>query len=50
MDSFNKKIDLSNNINLTHLTFTNYFNHEIDLSNNINLTHLTFKNGILIKK
>ena len=39
---FNKEIDLSNNINLTHLTFGWYFNKEIDLSNNINLTHLTF--------
>jgi len=41
-NNFNKKIDLSNNINLTHLTFKNYFNQEIDLSNNINLSHLTF--------
>jgi hypothetical protein len=39
---FNQKIDLSNNINLTHLTFGCNFNQEIDLSNNINLTHLTF--------
>ena len=39
---FNKKIDLSNNINLTHLTFGLDFNQEINLSNNINLTHLTF--------
>jgi len=39
---FNQKIDLSNNINLTQLTFGYWFNQEIDLSNNINLTHLTF--------
>ena len=45
MDSMNliKKLDLSNNINLTHLTFGRRFNQEIDLSNNINLTHLTFE-------
>ena len=40
---FNKKMDLSNNINLTYLTFESNFNQEIDLSNNINLTHLTFE-------
>jgi len=40
--NFNKKLNLSNNINLTHLTFGEYFNQEIDLLNNINLTHLTF--------
>jgi len=40
--NFNPEIDLSNNINLTHLTFKDNFNQEIDLSNNINLTHLTF--------
>ena len=40
--NFNKKIDLSNNIHLTQLTFGCYFNKEIDLSNNIHLTHLTF--------
>ena len=39
---FNQKIDLSNNINLTHLTFGCWFNQEIDFSNNINLTYLTF--------
>ena len=39
---FNKKIDLSKNINLTHLILGEYFNKEIDLSNNINLTNLTF--------
>ena len=49
-NNFNQKIYLSNNINLTHLTFGDYFNQEIDLSNNINLTHLTFGHGILIKK
>ena len=38
---FNQEIDLSNNINLTHLTFGHHFNQEINLSN-INLTHLTF--------
>ena len=43
--NFNQKIDLSNNINLTHLTFGNDFNQKIDLSKNINLTHLTFKCG-----
>jgi hypothetical protein len=42
-NNFNQKIDLSNNINLTHLTFEWNFNKEIDLSNNINLTHLTFE-------
>ena len=42
-NKFNQKIDLSNNINLTHLTLGKYFNQEIDLSNNINLTHLTFE-------
>ena len=41
-NNFNKEIDLSNNINLTHLTFGYAFNQEIDLSNNINLTHLNF--------
>ena len=41
---FNQKIDLSNNINLTHLTFGYYFNQKIDLSNNIHLTHLTLGN------
>ena len=40
--NFNQEMDLSNNINLTHLTFGWWFNQEIDLSNNINLTHLTF--------
>jgi len=40
--NFNKEIVVSNNINLTHLTFGYHFNKEIDLSNNINLTHLTF--------
>ena len=29
--NFNKEIDLSNNINLTHLTFGYWFNKEIDL-------------------
>ena len=38
-NKFNKEINLSNNLNLTHLTFGNYFNKEIDLSNNINSTH-----------
>ena len=42
-NKFNQKINLSNNINLTHLTFGEKFNQEIDLSNNINLTHLTFE-------
>jgi len=40
--NYNKKIDLSNNINLTHLFLGYNFNQEIDLSNNIHLTHLTF--------
>ena len=40
--NFNKKTDLLNNINLTHLTFEVEFNKYIDLSNNTNLTHLTF--------
>ena len=44
-DVFNKEIDLSNNINLTDLTFWGDFNKKIDLSNNINLTHLTFGCG-----
>jgi len=44
-NKFNKEIDLSNNINLTHLTLGIIFNQEIDLSNNINLTHLTFGCG-----
>jgi len=39
---FNQKINLSNNIHLTHLTFGFNFNQEINLSNNINLTDLTF--------
>src|SRR6056300_1588789 len=39
---FVQKIDLSNNINLTHLTFGSCFTQKIDLSNNINLIHLTF--------
>ena len=42
-NKFNQKIDLSNNLNLTHLTFGRSFNKEIDLSNNINLTHLTLE-------
>jgi hypothetical protein len=42
INQFNKEIDLSNNINLTHLTFRGDFNKEINLSNNINLTHLNF--------
>jgi len=41
-NKFNQEIDLSNNINLTHLTFGWWFNQEINLSNNTNLTHLTF--------
>ena len=40
--NFNKEIDLSNNINLTHLTFEDYFNKKINVSNNVNLIHLTF--------
>ena len=42
INKFSKKIDLSNNINLTHLTFGECFNQKIDLLNNINLIHLTF--------
>ena len=40
--NFNQKIDLSNNINLTHLNFGKEFNKKIDLTKYINLTHLTF--------
>ena len=40
--NFNQAINLSNNINLIHLTFGWNFNQEINLLNNINLTHLTF--------
>ena len=32
---FNKEIDLSNNINLTHLTFGYYFNKEIFIPLNV---------------
>ena len=37
--NFNKEINLSNNKNLTHLTFGLIFNKKIYLLNNINLTH-----------
>jgi len=34
-NNFNQEIDLSNNINLTHLTFGKYFNQEINIPLNI---------------